>query len=153
MHKPFYASGFLYHLATQQILLQQSDPSTHPLSTWSMFGGISRGGEDAQTAFQRIVYERVNIRLEAKCLFPVYDYFYTSVHKTHYVLYAEVPKLYTFPLLQTGVFSWFTFKLTAKLAFSDQVKQDVIVSERVIKAEARSKEPSILPHPGQYSSL
>ncbi len=118
-----------------------------------MFGGTSRGGENAQTAFQRIVFERLNIHLEAKCLFPVYDYFYTSVHKIHYVLYAEVPTLYTFPLQQRGACSWFTFKLTTKLGLADQVKQDLIVSERVIKAEARSKEPAILPHPGQYSSL
>ncbi len=93
--------------------------------------------------------ERVHIRLVAKHLFPVYDYFYNALNKIHYVFYAEVQKLYTFPSLHTDVFSWFTFKQTTKLAFNDQAKQDIIVSERVIKAHARSIEPAILPPPKQ----
>lgn len=153
MHKSFYASGFLYHLATQQILLQQSSLSNNPSSTWNMFGGESCEGEDAQTAFQRIMLERVNIRLEAKCLFPVYDYFYNTLNKIHYVFYAEVKRLYTFPLFDRGVLSWFTFKQTAKLGLSDQAKHDVIVSERVINAAARSNESTIPPSPKQYPKL
>lgn len=153
MHKTFYASGFLYHLKTQQILLQQSSLNANPSPTWSMFEGISLDGEDAQTAFQRIMHERVNIHLVAKCLFPVYDYFYNSLNKVHYVFYAEVQKLYTFPSLHTDVFSWFTFKQTTKLDLADQAKQDIIVSERVIKAHARSIELSILPSTAQSSKL
>ena len=145
MHKPFYTSGFLYHVASQQILLHQSNLPNNPLSVWDIFGGTSRVGEDAQTAFQRIMYERMNIRLGAKCLFPVYDYDFNTHNIVHYVLYAEVKRLYTFPSFNTGMLSWFTFKQTAKLSFSNQTKQDVIVSERVIRAQARDDTLRALP--------
>ncbi len=153
MRKYFYVSGFLYHSSTRQILLHKSNLNNNPLSTWNIFSGISRKGEDAQTAFRRITYERVKIRLEADCLFPVYDYFYNALKKINYVFYAEVKKLYTFPLLHAGVFSWFTFKSTRKLAFSDQVKHDVLISERVINAQLRSREPIILSFPKQYPKV
>lgn len=139
MHKPFYASGFLYHTATQQILLQQSNLGNNSLSAWSMFGGISHEREEAETTFRRIIYEKMKIRLKPECLFPVYDYFNNARDFIHYVFYAEVEELYTFPPLQTGTFSWFTFKSTAKLSFIDRAKQDVIVSERVINAQARDR--------------
>lgn len=108
-----------------------------------MFGGVSQDGEDAQGAFQRIMQEQVNITLVAKHLFPVYDYFHNALNKVHFVFYAEVQKLHTFPQLSSDVFSWFTFKQTTKLAFSVQAKQDIIISERVIKAQARSLEPAV----------
>ncbi len=154
VHKPFYASGFLYHLKTQQILLHQSNLGSVSLPTWSMCGGESHDGEDAECAFQRIMQEQVNLRLMAKHLFPVYDYFYNALNKVHFVFYAEVQKLYTFPQLSTGAFSWFTFKQTTKLAFSPQAKQDIIISERVIKAQARSLEPhELITPPKQHSGL
>lgn len=154
VHKPFYASGFLYHLRTQQILLQQSRLGDTSLPTWSMFGGTSHDGEDAQSAFQRIMQEQVNLHLMTKHLFPVYDYFYSALNQIHFVFYAEVQKLHTFPQLSTDVFSWFTFKQTTKLAFTVQAKQDIIISERVIKAQARSLEPAVLiTPPKQYAGL
>lgn len=80
----------------------------------------------------------------AKHLFPVYDYFYNALNKVHFVFYAEVEKLHSFPLLNADSFSWFTFKQTTKLDFSIQTKQDIIISERVIKAQARSLEYATL---------
>ncbi len=153
MHKPFYASGFLYHIATQQILLQQNDIKSNPLSLWRMFGDFSRDGEDAQTAFQRILFEQLQIKLPTKRLLPVYDYELNTRKVIHYVFYAEVKRLYTFPSIDTKAVSWFTFKQTTKLAFSDQSKQDVIISERVVNAQARTIDPVILPHPPQRSNL
>ena len=144
MHKPFYASGFLYHPASQQILLYQPPLLKNPLAVWKTFGGLSCAGEDAPVTFRRIIYEQTKIRLKVKCLFPVYDYFSRARNVLHYVFYAEVEKLFTFPLLKTGVLSWFTFKSTNKLSFADCIKQDMIVSERVINAQARSKKTSLL---------
>ncbi len=115
------------------------------MAPWSMFGGPSHRGEEAQETFRRIIYEQTKIRLETKSLFPVYDYFYNTINKIHYVFYAEVEKLYTFPLSKADIFSWFTFKLTNKLSFAERVKQDVIVSERVIIAQARGRETAIWP--------
>jgi ADP-ribose pyrophosphatase YjhB (NUDIX family) len=147
VHKPIYASGFLYHLATQQILLQQAHLGDDSITPWTMFGGKNQEGEDAATTFQRIIREETHIDLEAKNILPVYDYI-RDIHDTiHYILYAEVPTLYMFPPNKEKAFSWFTYKLTNKLHFEDQTRQDIIVSERVIKAVARSHEPEIiLPH-------
>lgn len=153
MHKPFYASGFLYHVATQQILLHQANISNNPLSFWKMFGDFSHKDEDAHTAFQRILFEQLHIKLPTTHLLPVYDYDLNTRNTIHYVFYAEVPKLSVFPLGDRGVFSWFTFKQTTKLIFSDQAKQDVMVSERVVNAQARSIEPKILSDSAQHSNL
>ncbi len=156
MHKPIYASGFLYHLATQQILLQQTSTHADPIASWSMFSGKSQQEEDASTLFQRVIREELHINLEIKNILPVYDYV-RDIHNTvHYILYAEVPTLYTFPSPSGNTLkcSWFTYKLTTKLQLDDQTKQDVIVSERVIKAQARTNEPEIVsPHTHPNSSL
>ncbi len=141
MNKPFYVSGFLYHLISQQILLHQSLVGTNPLTTWNMFGGISRKGEDAPTALQRILQEQLNLRIETKNLFPVYDYFHEVLKKIHYVFYVEVKKLYAPASLSEEVCSWFTFKQTTKLGLAEQAKHDVIISERVINAQTRSHLP------------
>ena len=37
--------------------------------------------------------------------------------------------------------AWVTFKQTTKLPFDAQTRQDVIIAERVIKAQARSDAP------------
>src|SRR3989338_2502888 len=63
VHKPFYASGFLYNLKTQQILLLQSPQTDDIVSSWSMLGGESLEGEEAQATFQRIVQKKLNINL------------------------------------------------------------------------------------------
>lgn len=143
VNKPFYVSGFLYHLVSQQILLHQSLVGTNPLTIWNMFGGVSRKGEDAATALQRILFEQINIHIEAKNLFPVYDYFHTALNKIHYVFYVEVKKLYAPASLSSGMCSWFTFKQTTKLSLTEQAKHDVIISERVIHAQERTKLSSL----------
>ena len=45
--------------------------------------------------------------------------------------------------------AWVTFKQTTKLPFDAQTRQDVIIAERVIKAQARSDappEPEVIHH-------
>lgn len=153
MHKPFYASGFLYHVATQQILLHQANISNNPLSFWKMFGDFSQKDEDAHSAFQRILFEQLHIKLPATHLLPVYDYDLNTRNTIHYVFYAEVPTVSAFSLKDRGVCAWFTFKQTIKLTFSEQAKQDVMVSERVVKAQARTLEPTVLNNQKQYAKV
>ena len=144
MHKAFYASGFLYHLRTQQILLYQPHPKNNIPSTWSMMSGSGHKKEDARKAFQRIIYKLLRIKINPKRTYPVYDCFHDALQATRYVLYAEVGSVKNFRSSKKGTLSWFTFKQTTKLSFSDETKQDIIVSERVVKAQARSNEPKIL---------
>ena len=129
--KSFYASGFLYSLKTHQILLLQSD------SSWSTLGGESKEGEEAQTTFQRIINELLNVNLKIKHIHPIYDYSHDTLDKVNYVFYAEVKSPQKFSSFKENTYSWVNFSETPKLLFSDHSKQDVIVGERVINLKMR----------------
>lgn len=141
MHKDFYASGFLYFPTSQQILLHQPnhEKNTSP-SLWHMIGGRSNKDEDAHKAFIRIVHELLKIKLNPKLVYPVYDYFHETLHTTNHVFYAEVEDVSKIRVPGVSNLSWFTFKQTVKLSFTQQTKQDIIVAQRVINAQARSNE-------------
>lgn len=131
---PFYASGFLYSLKTHQILLLQSE------QTWSTLGGESNGGEEAATAFQRVVNELLGLNLKTKDIHPVYDYFHDGRDKNNYVFYGEVKNSRKFDPLRGDTYSWVAFDEVSKLLFTANSKQDVIVGERVINAKWRDDE-------------
>ena len=143
MHKLFYASGFLYHPSTEQILLQQTSTEKIPSPTWHMIGGIVQKDEDPIKAFERVIHTLIDVKLNVKRIFPVYDYFHNTHNTMHYVFYAEVKKLITISADDKRGVSWVTFKQTTKLPFDAQTKQDVIIAERVIKAQARSDAPPV----------
>lgn len=136
MHKRFYASGFLFHLDTQQILLHQPQTLIDPSSLWCMFSHLGNVGEDAQRIFTIALSERINVQIEATCIYPVYDYYSESLRKDHYIFYALVPKTNPLFLRANDTVSWFTFKQLTKLPLSDQTKHDIMISERVIRAHA-----------------
>lgn len=136
MHKSFYASGFLYYLPSQQILLQQDNTLT---SFWSLFGQKGQNNENPIRVFQRAILQQLHIKLALKAIYPVYDYFKKEIGKNYYVFYAQVDlKKKEFHAKKDSVTEWFTFKQTTKLSFPDQIKQDIIVAERVINAKARN---------------
>lgn len=141
MHKSFYASGFLYNLPTQQILLQQNNSLTN---FWSLFGRKGRNNENPIRVFQKAISQQLRINLALEAIYPVYDYFKSGIGKTCYVFYAQVG-LKEKDFLSTKDFTaeWFTFKQTTKLSFSDQTKQDIIVAQRVINAKARDEEKKL----------
>ena len=96
MHKDFYASGFLYHPKTQQILLQQ--PNTASTETeWSLFEGECLVKETAGEAFKRIIYSHLHLELKPKSIFPIYSYFHEGKGKNNFLHYAIVRKLEKFP--------------------------------------------------------
>jgi|SRR3989344_3121223 len=133
----FYASGFLYNLKSQRILLLQSSKLEGVTSLWSMLGGESNDGEEAPTTFQRIINEALDLSLKHKNIYPIYDYFHSTLNKINYVFYAEVkrpPKNNTF---KEDILSWVTFSDALKLLFSAHTKQDLVVGERVINLKWR----------------
>lgn len=144
MHNSFYASGFLYSLKTHQILLLQAPKKNGINTQWSTISGESEEGEDARSAFQRIVHEHLNLNLEMEHIYPIYDYLKETNGKVNYVFYAEVKNTKFSNLAKEGTLSWITFSETIKLLFTDHIKQDVIVGERVINAKWRlTQEPRI----------
>ena len=142
MQTSFYASGFLYNLKTQQILLLQSPQRDDEASSWSMLGGESQEGEEAQATFQRIVQQELNINLKPKQIYPVYDYFHETLDKINFVFYAEVGRTLNFESSKENALSWVTFDQTLKFLFSDQTKRDVMISERAIHLKERTDEAS-----------
>lgn len=105
-----------------------------------MLGGESKNGEEAQTAFQRIINNLLNINLKVKNINPVYDYFSNIRNKLHYVFYVEVRSNKSFNGLKKKGLSWFTFNEALKLPVTAQTKQDIVVGERVINAKWRDNE-------------
>lgn len=140
MHPPFYASGFLYSPKTHQILLLQPTQENDTSSFWSLLGGESKGGEEAQVTFQRVISKLLNVNLKVKHIYPVYDYFHNARNKVNYVFYAEVGKAKAFSASKRGLLSWVSFRETLKLPFTSQTKQDIVVGERVINAKWRDNE-------------
>lgn len=107
---------------------------------WSTLGGESIDGEEAQTAFQRIFQESLDINLKEKDIYPVYDYFQDSRNKVNYVFYAQVKNSKVPDSIKDDCFSWVSFSEISKLPFKGRTKQDVIVLERVINAKWRDDE-------------
>lgn len=135
--KSFYASGFLYSLKTHQILLLQSEQKDDTIPSYSLLGGESFEGEEAQTTFQRTINKLLNLNLKTKDIYPIYDYYHETQGKINYVFYAEVKRTPVFKSIRENTLSWVTFSETLKFLFSDHTKQDVIVGERVINLKRR----------------
>lgn len=141
MHKNFYASGFLYHPNSQQILLQQFDSS----SSWSFFGQYGNSNEEPIRIFQQAISQDLSIKLPLKSLYPVYDYFNAEIGKNFFVFYAQVHfQKKRYGEKENSSLQWFTFKQTTKLSFPTQIRQDIVVAERVIKAKQRDEMSALL---------
>ncbi|HYM65004.1 MAG TPA: NUDIX hydrolase [Candidatus Sulfotelmatobacter sp.] len=139
MHKDFYASGFLYHSKSQQILLQQ-ETSADSQSQWALFGGENKASEKTpEEAFERIIYVHLRFKINPKNVFAVYSYPHQDKNKDNFIHYAEIRKLEKFKNTRKKLFSWFTFKQVQKLKLSEQTKQDIMVSQRVIASSIRKK--------------
>lgn len=136
----FYVSGFLYSLKTHQILLLSPEQKNDTPLLWSLMGGESIDGEEAQTTFQRIIQKLLDLNLKIKQIHPIYDYFHNTRNKVNYVFYGEVGKTKKFNDLKDGILSWVSFRETLKLSFTSQTKQDIVVGERVISARWRDDE-------------
>lgn len=130
MHKDFYASGFIYHSKTQQILLQQNNTEE-----WTLLGGNSLKNETVEQAFKRVVSKILEIK-QSIPVQTVYNYFNDELKKDHYVSYITIRKLENFEGSKK-TFEWFNFKQIGKLKLSAQCKQDIIVSKRVIDSSIR----------------
>lgn len=140
VHKPIYASGFLYHPTTHQILLQQAIVLDDSVSPLDMFSGVSHDREDSRATFARVILESLHVELKDKYIFPVYDYVSNDVHhKNVFVFYGQVRKLEAFPSGHGKKYQWLTFKQMTKISLDEQAKQDLMVSERVIHAAERTK--------------
>ncbi len=131
MHRPFYASGFLYHSSTQQILLQQPSLDASPV----LFGGKGHKAKDPQAVFQRCVEQALGIAIPASSIHPVYDYRHNKLGEC-FIFYVEIadPEIYA----SKNKAKWFLLSKLSKFTMSEQTRHDIIVGERVIRSALES---------------
>lgn len=134
MHKGFYASGFLYHPKSQQILLQQLYSANN--SSWTLFGKTSAQDKTGEEVFKDIFYEVLNLKIKLNNIKMVYSYFSKELNKRN-IYYAEVKSRYKHPVSGNSTFAWFTFKQVQKLNLSEQIRHDILVGQRVIDSSIR----------------
>lgn len=135
MHKNFYASGFLYHPQSQQILLQQNNSIANVSSPWLLFGGHYSEKEHPEGLFKNIILNLLDI--EIGVVHPIYSYLNENNEAFQYVVYSRLNKFQNFSSKNNLNFAWFTFKEILKLKITPQTKHDIVVGQRVIEAAVR----------------
>lgn len=135
MKKSYYSSGFLYHPDSEQILLSRN--SSSPNLIWTLFGSPSQGNETSVENFRRLLHHLLKLNFSLSSIHQVYDYYHVPTGKKHFISYAEVKELTTFPFSKNVTFAWFSAAEISKLSLSGQTKQDIVVGRRVIDSEAR----------------
>lgn len=135
MHKVFYASGFLYHPATEQILLQQSvDASTD--SSWSLF--CAETDETiSETPLITLINSFLKTKISPKTIRPIYQYNHKDQNEEYAISYIELEKMQDFSPQKGKTFTWFTRKQIQKLPLEKQLRQDLTIGLRVIDAQRR----------------
>ena len=131
VHKPIYASGFLYHSPTGQILLQQITQDTD--TTFSLFGDTSHDGLDPQTVFLNCLEKSLGVKIASSDIQTVYDYA-PDGEGAKYIFYVEVtdavPKTYNAKSNAT----WLHLSKLGKLPMTEQTRHDIVIGERVIRS-------------------
>lgn len=135
MHKNFYASGFLYHPPSQQILLQQESPIANISSSWLLFKELYLGEEEPETLFKNTIFKLLDI--EIGTVYPIYSYLDDTTNEFQYILYSQLRKFQNFFSRNGLIFTWFSFKEILKLKITEQTKHDIVVGQRVIEAAGR----------------
>jgi hypothetical protein len=139
VHKPFYASGFFYHPASQQILLQQQ---THGDEVkFVLFRGKSDKGSEPQAVFQQCIEESLGIPVKPSSIRPVYDYIHEKFG-AHFIFYVEITDAIPKALTDKEETQWISLTKLSKHKMSEQTRHDIVVGERVIRALQEQKNPS-----------
>lgn len=136
MHKDFYASGFIYHPKSQQILLQQQVSASNN-KEWTLLGKKKAKNATGEETFKELFFEAINLKIKLANIKVIYSYFSKELNMDDNVYYAEVSKLYKTSVSKNTIFSWFTFKQIQKLNISEQTKQNIIIGQRVIDSSIR----------------
>lgn len=134
MHKDFYASGFIYHPPSGQILLQQQKTASKTPSIWSLIGGECLDKNCGKATFREILNKLLDLKLNLKEIYPIYSYSSRGNYKKQHILFAQIKTKKNFSPKKTFVFSWFTLKQILKLPLTEQAKHDIIIGQRVIDA-------------------
>jgi hypothetical protein len=139
VHKPFYASGFLYHSTSHQILLQHLGNNNEDTKL-VFFRGKSQNGNNPQTVFRQCVEDALGIPIPESSIHPVYDYVHDKLGE-HFIFYVEVTDDKPVSYSSKNKTEWFSLSKLSKFNMSEQTRHDIVVGERVIRSlwEAANK--------------
>ncbi len=116
--------------------------SSSSVPEWGLFKGKTARGEEPKETLKRVIDDILHIKVKLSAIEFVYDYVSqdSNVHVNVFYIDTELlPKKITIKNEQQ--FMWTTFKYMYKLKLSRQIKQDLTVSQRVIQAKIREKNP------------
>ena len=131
MNKPFYASGFLYHAHSGQILLQQFGTDNN--TKLALFSGVSHNGESPLIVFQRCVEKALGTIIPASSIRPVYDYIHAQQGE-QFVFYVDVTGVEPKEYKSKNKTEWFSIEKIEKYPMSEQTRHDIMIGGRVIRA-------------------
>lgn len=132
MHKYYYASGFLYNSITEKILLQLTSTNGDP--SYSFFSVKCMSTEDPLVAFQKNFAKTLSIIIPIASVIPVYEYISSTTNENYSILYADVSTIVDIDKKIENKAEWFTYKQITKLPIPKQVSHDIMIGQRVIRA-------------------
>ncbi len=138
VHNSFYASGFLYHPSSGQILLRK-----HSLENdqyLSFFRVKSEEVCDPKKLFQTWVEKTLQVRIPLDIIHPVYDYVH-AVQGQNYLFCALVTGECA-DYQKTKDSQWIPLSKFTKYSMDLQTKHDIIIGERVIRLLSNPQESS-----------
>jgi hypothetical protein len=131
VHKPIYASGFLYHSATGQILLQQITQNAD--TSFTLFSDVSKKGADPQTVFLKCLEKSLGVKIAASDIHAVYDYV-PDGEGAKYIFYVEVTDAVPQTYRAKSNAAWLHLSKIGKSNMNEQTRHDIVVGERVIRS-------------------
>lgn len=139
MHKPFYASGFIYHSPSQQILLQQFENGND--AKLVLFRGKNTNGENPETVFQKCVEKALGTTIPTSSIHPVYDYVHDKLGE-HFIFYVEISEAAPAAYKSKNASTWCPLAKLSKYSMSEQTRHDIIVGVRVITSLVEAANPT-----------
>lgn len=107
-----------------------------------MIRGKGNPGEIPQDVFLRSVKRHLNITVDPDDVLPVYDYEHESMGY-QYVFYVEIPPEAAPPQYSEDTVRWLPLAAISKANMSGQTLHDIVIGERVIRANEVSRPQGI----------
>lgn len=136
MHKNFYASGFLYHASSGQILLQQNGQTDD--TSLTLLCARGNFGQSPSEVFLQSIKKLLGISVHEKNIIPIYDYDHETMG-SQYIFYVDIsdtPEALHYTGDRVG---WFPLAKLSKLNLSTQARHDIVIGSRVIRANEEKK--------------
>lgn len=131
MHKSFYASGFIYHSPSGQILLQQL--TTGDSTKLVLFREKSSKGKDPLVVFRQCIEKALGVSINTSSIHPVYDYVHDKLGE-QFIFYVDVSNVAPIAYSAKNKTEWCLLSRLSKYSMNEQTRHDIIIGERVIRS-------------------